>query len=233
MGSIAEIGGSIIARSQGEAAAISQNMANALTPGYRAQRSFAREMVPEQLDLTQSTTLDQSTDFSAGKLMRTGNPLDLAIEGEGFFTVRAGDRMLYTRSGQFARNEDGLLVTPEGWILQGAGGDIAAHGGTLQIDSDGTLMEAGAPVGRLTIMRFADTAKLHAIGGASFEASHGTAEPVPDPKIQQGVLESSNVSSSTDMVELMAALRRAESGQRIVQLYDDLMSKAIMGLDVK
>ena len=82
MGSIAEIGGAIITRSQSEAATISQNMANALTPGYRAQRSFTQELVPEQLDLSQSAPSGSATDFSTGKLVRTGNlRLNLLIGG--------------------------------------------------------------------------------------------------------------------------------------------------------
>jgi len=233
MGSIAEIGGAIITRSQSEAATISQNMANALTPGYRAQRSFTQELVPEQLDLSQNPPSGSSTDFSTGKLVRTGNPFDLAITGDGFFVVRSGDRMLYTRNGQFSRNSDGLLTTPEGWVLQGASGDVAINAGNTTMGNDGTLTENGVPIGRLSIVRFADPSKLRSVGGTSFEASEATPESVVDPHVQQGMIESSNISSGTEMVELMAALRRAESGQRIVQLYDDLMNKAVSAFDVK
>jgi flagellar basal-body rod protein FlgF len=233
MGGIAEIGGSIISRSQAEAATISRNMANALTPGYRAQRAFATELVPEQLDLSRTAAPTSTTDFTAGKLMKTGNPFDLAIQGDGFFTLRAGEQTFYTRSGQFSVDKDGLLVTSEGWVLQGSNGAIQVPVGKIEVAGDGTVVANGSPVARLAIVRFTNVSQLHAIGGASFEAPAGAALPISDPNIAQGMLESSNVTNGTEMVELMAALRRAEGGQRVVQLYDDLMNKAISGFDVK
>lgn len=234
MGSIAEIGGSIISRAQVEAATVSQNMANSLTPGYRAQRSFAREMVPEQLDMTEPAPAlagTTGTDFAQGKMIGTTNPFDLAIQGEGFFTLRAGDKTYYSRSGQFSRSADGLLVSPEGWTLQGSSGDIVASGTKFEVTSDGVVIQDGVPTARLAIKRFADPSQLTPVGAASFDAVNVAGEDLANPMVRQGMLESSNISSGTEMVELMAAMRRAESGQRIVQLYDDLMSKAITGLD--
>lgn len=234
MGSIAEIGGAVISHAQAAAATVSQNMANSLTPGYRAQRNFARELVPEQLEATDpvATVPDATmTDFAPGKMINTGNPLDLAIQGDGFFMLRAGDKTYYSRSGQFARTADGLLATPEGWILQGSSGDVGTTGSGLQVTGDGVILQDGTPVARLAIKRFVDPSHLTPIGGSSFEADEAAAEDVVNPAVRQGMLESANVSSGTEMVELMAAMRRAESGQRIVQLYDELMGKAITGLD--
>ena len=232
MGSIAEIGGSIIARAQSEAATISQNMANSLTPGYRAQRSFLLEIQPEQLDGSEVPAVSRKSDFTSGKMIQTSNPLDLAIQGDGFFTLRAGDTYYYSKSGQFARSAEGLLVTPEGWVLQGSGGDVATSTEKLEITADGVLLQDGAPISKLAIRRFADPSALTAVGAASFEASEGSGEEMANPIVRQGMVESSNVSSGAEMVELMAAMRRAESGQRVVQLYDSLMGQAIVGFDV-
>lgn len=168
------------------------------------------------------------TDFTAGKPIETGNPYDLAILGDGFFTVRSGDRVLLTRQGQFQRDVDGRLITPQGGILQSAdGGDLVLKGQSVSVAADGTVLDGGEPVGRVAVSQVAEPERLTDVGGGLFAAGDGDVAPADAPRVRQGMLESSNVSMGAEMVAMMETLRRAEAGQRLVNVYDDLMGRAL------
>lgn len=166
-------------------------------------------------------------DFTAGKMQNTGNSLDLALSGRGFFIVRSGDVTQYTRAGAFSRDADGHLVTPGGAVLQANGGDLTVGMGPLNILADGTILQDGQPADRLAIADFADPHVLQPSGAGTFTAPDGAAREAASPQIRQGVLETSNVSTADEMLSVMSALRSAEAGQRAVQVYDDLMGRAI------
>ncbi len=159
--------------------------------------------------------------------MNTGNPLDFALQGRGFFVVRTGDATYYTRDGQFRRDADGRLTTADGASVQGANGDVSVGAGAVSVLADGTIMQDGQPLGRLAVADFADTSVLRPAGGGLFAAPSGAASDLSSPQIRQGMLEASNVSTADEMVSMMAALRSAEAGQRIAQVYDDLMGRAV------
>ncbi len=200
-----------------------QNLANISSSGYKRKVDFAA--------LTGSAEAPSAVtriDFSPGKQIATGSPLDFAIEGKGFFAVRSGEAILYTRSGQFHRDDEGHLATPSGAVLQAAGGgDVAVSDDAFKLQSDGTVIEAGAPVARLAVVDFVSTAALAASEDGLFAAPAALAQPVDIVAVRQGALEASNVSNGDEMVTMMEALRRAETGQRLVQVYDDLMGRAL------
>ena len=177
----------------------------------------------------QTTKSSASTDFSSGKILETGNSSDFAIAGRGFFVVAGPDgQLVYTRQGQFHRNADGRLVTGAGQAVQlDGGGDLVLHGDTFKVTADGVVLEDGEPRAKLAIVDFTDPIAATRTEGGGFSAPEGMVVAVSSPSIRQGALESSNVSNGDEMVAVMEALRRAEAGQRLINVYDDLMGRAL------
>ena len=240
MGSI-EIASTILSRAEQRVEIAAQNLANMTTPGYKARRPFS-DLIAGAADgvaqaSTQSSKGEMSLDVSNGKLQNTGNPYDLAISGSGFFAVRSGSAIYYTRNGQFHTDADGALVTVNGMVLQSDGGDVtvgatrrdgvSSGSDDFKVLSDGTVLEAGQPIARLTICVFADPSALKPVGDSAFSAQGSDAQDVSNPQIRQGMLETSNVSTADEMISMMAALRSATTGQHLMQVYDDLMGRAL------
>jgi flagellar basal-body rod protein FlgG len=200
------------------------NVANVSTPGFKRQLRSADTAV---------ATFDAAlarvrVDMAAGKFTQTGRPLDLAINGDGFFQLRAGDRMIYSRQGAFSLDGDGRVVTPQGYALQQAGGgDLTLDSAAVTISADGNVLDGDRPVGRVAVFRPSAADGAEAIDGSVFSIAEGAAEAMDTPSLRQGALEASNVSLGDEMVGMMGALRGAETGARLVQVYDDLMGKAI------
>lgn len=163
----------------------------------------------------------------SGLLSETGNDFDMAISGEGFFELRDESGPLYTRNGQFSRDDDGRLLGLGGRPVQGVGGgDIVLPGSEFSITADGSVMEGDRLVARIAVMSFEAEAALAGPDGlvsVATDAVRGMDAPV----VRQGFLESSNVALGDEMIALMEAVRRAETGQRLMNVYDDLMGRAI------
>lgn len=216
---------SALNRAQGSAETAAHNIANVGTTGFKRRIEFSQLLA--QAD---SVSLEQGSviDFRSGHQVTTGNAYDLVISGEGFFVVRGANGEVYTRDGQFHRDPDGRLLNSVGQALQvESGGDLVLRGTGFRIATDGVVTEDGAVVARVAIVDFKDRQGLRPVGGAAFAASSDVAEPVDSPSLRQGALESANVATGDEMVSMMAALRRAETGQHLVQLYDDLMGRAL------
>ncbi|HEX8669709.1 MAG TPA: flagellar hook basal-body protein [Allosphingosinicella sp.] len=229
MDRIAETAATILQNAERRVEVSAQNITNAATPGYKRRVSFAHALAsPGVGNRTFDATVSNLPDFTAGKEILTGNPTDLAIMGQGFFAVRADDEVLYTRQGQFRRDEEGRLVTGEGMALQASGGgDVVVPAGTFSVAADGMVTVAGQPVARVAVVDFADRGALRPAQGSAFAAGEVQPDEVQGSVIRQGMLESSNVSTGDEMVAMMEALRRAESGQRLISVYDDLMGRAL------
>lgn len=200
------------------------NVANISTPGFKRQLRSAN-----RADLPFDATLARlRVDQTAGRLAETGRPLDLAINGEGLFQLRAGERMLYSRQGGFAVGPDGRVVTPQGYALQQAGGgDLVLDSASVKIEPDGTVLDGERPVGRVGVFGARAAADVSAIDGSMFTITDDALAPMETPSLRQGALEMSNVTLADEMVGMMTALRGSETGARLVQVYDDLMGKAI------
>jgi flagellar basal-body rod protein FlgG len=200
------------------------NVANVSTPGFKRQLQSS-----DQASGDFATTLARlRVDMNSGKLVETKRPLDLAINGSGFFQLRAGDQMVYSRQGNFALASDGRVITPQGYTLQQAGGgDLVLDTDTVTIASDGTVLDGDKPLGQIAIYDARDAANATAIDGSLFMLADDDAEAVANPSLRQGAVEASNVSLGDEMISMMGALRGAETGAKLVQVYDDLMGKAI------
>ncbi|MEO8113197.1 MAG: flagellar hook basal-body protein [Phenylobacterium sp.] len=204
-----------------------QNISNITTPGYKRRISFAKVLGAETPSSEQISG-QMAPDFSAGKLTSTGNPSDLAIAGRGFFMVGAPGHPLYTRQGQFQRDADGRLVTAQGFPVQAqGGGDIVLKSADFKVLEDGSVLEDGAPVAKLAIVDFANPQAVTYAEGGMFSAPDAEVSQAEAPLLRQGMLEASNVSMGDEMVSMMEALRRAETGQRLVTAYDDLLARVL------
>lgn len=136
-------------------------------------------------------------------------------------------QLLYLRGGQFHRDPEGRLVTAGGLVLQADGGDLALKAGAFKVAADGVVTQGGEPVGRLDIVDFSDRQALGRDASGAFTAPSGEARALDNPSVMQGVVEASNVTTAGEMVSLMGALRRAETGQRLMSTYDDLMGRVL------
>jgi len=252
MPGLVEAATAIMRSSERRLAVISQNVSNISTPGYKRQVSFeemadvSREAAAatsphailsrigtaqnaEEGVASQIATLRRATDSGAGALRQTAAPLDLAIAGSGYFQVRVGDAMGYTRQGQFALDADGRLIAGRNMVLQQAGGgDLILTRSDVEILADGTILDAGLPVARIALFAPEDgTDFANDTTGTWTTAAGGKMREVDDVQLRQGMLEDSNVTLGDEMIGVMAAMRQAESGARLIQTYDDLMGRVI------
>lgn len=228
MSGLVESATAIMSVSERRLETIANNVSNLTTPGFRRQASFVEALGDGAADGSGEFALRTRSDMTPGRLRETGNPLDLAINGAGFFRLRAGDQILYSRQGQFRRAEDGTLATPQGHVLQQAGGgDLVVDHAEITVLADGNVFDGERPIGRIALFAAREGAAAEPLGGSLFRISGNEPQEVAQPQLRQRMVEASNVSLGDEMVGMMEALRQAESGARLVQVYDDLMGRAI------
>ncbi|HWE45786.1 MAG TPA: flagellar hook-basal body complex protein [Caulobacteraceae bacterium] len=212
-----------------------QNISNIATSGYKRSVDFPTILASgsgsgtEIFGLSSGSIPDNTVfDFTPGKRMDTGVLTDLAILGDGFFCIQGNDGLFYTRAGHFERGADGRLLTHEGFSLQSqSGGDLKLEPGAFQVQADGTVMQGGQAVGRIAVVDFADRLAITQLDGGLFATSASNVKPVDAPAVDQGSLEASNVSTAVEMIDIMSALRSAQAGAKLANVYDDLLGRAI------
>jgi flagellar basal-body rod protein FlgF len=227
-------------RAQSEALEVAaHNLANLNTAGFRGQETTFRSLLAVSGPTVAhrlSNVLNGATnnfgvlegthlDLTAGNLETTGNPLDVGIEGGGFFAIQTARGTRYTRNGSFQVSSSGQLVTASGDLVLGnfklkEKGGISVPAGAVSIASDGTLSVNGAIAGSIQLVEFAPGTQLTAEGGTLIAAPEGSAKPVLQPEVKQGALESSNVNSVSSIVTLIGVQRQAEMMQRAMSLFD-------------
>ena len=228
MGDFIDSTAKILAQSQWRVEVSAQNIANGTTPGYKRRVAFS-DLSPsaQSVDGTLGREIS-ATDISPGKIIQTDVPSDLALLGGGFFVVGGDGGTFFTRQGQFSRDAGGRLIGSGGLALQlEGGGDIRIKGGAFTVTADGTILEDGEPTGRLAVVSLPLDRLADGPAGGLFAAPGAEPEPVAVRSVRQGALEASNVTMGDEMVVMMEALRRAESAQRLVNVYDDLLGRAI------
>lgn len=212
---------------------IGDNLANAEVPAFKASaRSFASLAAPGDGTLG---TIDVGSHriFTQGKLERSNGPFDVALQGPGFFVVRDGARIAYTRDGEFSRAPDGTLRNAAGWQLEG----VRIPSGAVKVTAD----EAGRVVatfadrrsqacGRIALAAFAAPERLKGAGGTLFAATpaSGDAHPIDasekgTSQVRFGMLERSNVSIVESMMQILAAQRAYEANAKGVQAADEML----------
>ena len=215
---------------------LANNLANADTGGYKTDREFYSLYAPpesmgENDVLTMPLIERQWTDFSQGAIRPTGNPLDFALSGKGFFRVEGPNGPLYTRQGAFRFSPAGVLVTSEGYPVKLAGGGslTAPSGAPLEVAPDGTVMQQGQPLGRLDVVSVDHPAGLAKQGNNYFRvADDAAAVPAASGvEVQQGKLESSNVGTAESAVRLVGVMRQFEMLHKAMSIGAEMNKKAV------
>lgn len=215
---------------QTELDVISNNLANASTSGFKKDKVSFRDFLISRLnnisDVSDARVMSDlsglSTDLSEGSIVRTGNPLDIAIEGSGFLSLEGGR---YTRRGDLRLDRDGYLVTQRGIKVLGARGPIMIPGGSFDVGSSGEISSDGVLIDKLKVVDFKDAGGLRKAGEDLFIADGQGVTARAD--VKQGYIEKSNVEVVREMVRMITALREFESYQKLIQAFDDSIAKVL------
>jgi flagellar basal-body rod protein FlgF/flagellar basal-body rod protein FlgG len=206
------------------------NLANAQTPGYRAERDYFRSVLlgPDALDSQLGRTVNNfgllggdRLSMAQGALAQTGNPLDLAIEGEGFFQVQTPNGLRYTRDGSFHRTPGGQLVTADGAsVLSAAGKTIPVPPGEPSVGANGVLSVAGGVVATIGVFTFPAGTELTAEGTNRYVAPSGvTPKESTAASVHQGAIEQANQDVIQGSLDLIVMQRQAEMMQRALTVF--------------
>lgn len=173
--------------------------------------------------------------MAQGDLHSTGNELDFAIQGHGFFQVQTPDgKTGYTRDGQFRLSPERTIVTKQGYQVMGDGGPITLRpgGGRVTINADGMIVQGETQVGKIAVHEFTDPSKLSRIGDGLLGPGDASVRSniIEKPTVFGGALESSNVQPLREMVNLVTLSRAFEANQRVILANDDSTEKAIQSL---
>ena len=225
---------------------LSNNLANINTTGFKEDQAMFRLVDPDlqQNVLTNPPSgavntlvnavipMTTHTDFTKGPLQQTGNPFDLAIDGDGFFSIQTDQGIRYTRNGAFSINPDGLLATADGDPVMGEGGEITIEGSEVRFDGSGAVIVDGAEVDKLRIVSISEMTALHKIGKTLFQLdeTQGNEEQISYGGVQQGFLEGSNVNAVKAMTELIEVQRGYESYQKMIQTIGEIDARVISGV---
>ncbi len=212
------------------------NLANAGTTGYRAERDYFRSAVvgPDALHSQLNLTLNDfgvlggtRLDLGQGAVTPTGNPLDLAIEGDGFFAIQTKQGIRYTRDGRFERAQDGTLTTQAGEpVLDARHQPVRVPAGEIVVGADGSVSVNGAIAGQIAVVDFGSGAGLTAEGGNRYAASAPTQPGVATGQVHQGALESSNQDVIGGSLQLVLVQRQAEMMQKAVSIFNNDFDRA-------
>lgn len=212
------------------------NIANQNTIGFKAENLLFKEYLhkmngaPAKLrDVALVLDSGVMRDMRQGAIEETGAPLDVAIDGEGFFQIETDEGLRYTRNGHFTIDDQGRLVTRAGHPVLDEDGreiEINEEDGALSIASDGTISTDIGDVARLGVYRFESLSSLKKIEGGLFE-SEDLPETVETPNVRQGMLEASNVKSIVQMTRLIDIMRSYQSATRLIDSTEDLTKRTI------
>jgi flagellar basal-body rod protein FlgF/flagellar basal-body rod protein FlgG len=214
----------------------STNLANAQTPGYRAEQEFFRGVLmgPDGTGSQLGQTVNNygllggdRLNLAQGPLEQTGNPLDLAIEGQGFFQVQTPNGLRYTRDGGFHRTPTGQLVTEGGDPVMSATGQlIPVPPGEISVGSDGAISVNGGVVAVVGVFTFPPDARMTPEGTNHYVAPDGVKPLISkDASVHQGAIETANQSVIQGSMNLILVQREAEMMQRALTVFHSEFNK--------
>jgi flagellar basal-body rod protein FlgF len=234
---------------------ITNNLANVNTAGYKQDRAFIRELVTADLYLNEnqiassgtpppmvntsppafrasvgnsSQVVQMQTEFEQGEIEVTGVDHNIAIKGDGFFTVETPEGIRFTRGGNFQMDPDGNLATVQGYQVRGADGPLNIQGGKLKVLQNGDVYINNNIVGTLLISDFEKPYALNKVSDNLFAPQEGaTAQASENFTIHQGTLERANAHPIDQLVSMIEVQRHFELGQRAIRLQDETLQKAV------
>ncbi|MEW6569695.1 MAG: flagellar hook-basal body protein [Nitrospirota bacterium] len=219
------LSGAVLKNAQIES--ISQNLANANTTGYKKDTiSFKDYLIPQEVisfepdGRVMSYISTIMTDFSPGNFVKTGNLLDIAIDGNGFIALE-GNR--YTKRGDLKRDKEGYLKTFNDIKVLGNSGPIKLPEGNIEISATGDISVNGEPVDSIKIVNFPQKDNLLKVGDGIFFSKEKGIEQ--NAEVKQAHLETSNVEVVKEMVQMIETLREFEAFQKVIQTFDEASAK--------
>ena len=215
---------------------IASNLANASSAGFRGQKNIFGTVLAQAAHHGRLSPLNQVTnsygvlsstqmDSTQGTFTRTGNDLDMALEGQGYFKVQTANGVAYTRNGSFQLSSTGQLTTAAGDPVLGENGPISLARGAVVVSPDGTISSGGAITGKLKLVNFPPTTTLTSQGNGYYAAPSNQEQAATGTGVRQGSLESSNVSPVEGVVQLITAQRQAEAMRHVLSMLDSEMDK--------
>ena len=220
---------------------LANNLANVNTLGFKQDHtaylppydepdeSLNFQVGPEEPLVPDPESLISYTNFAPGQLKATGNPLDMALDGDGFFCVQTPEGTQYSRKGNFSLNSEGVLVNQEGLAVLGEGGPIQIQGQDIRVDGRGNIQVDGQLVDILRVVRFPDTLALKKVADTCFVTNDPAVVGVAadNTQVKQGYVEASNVDTIRMMTEMIDVLRGFESYQRVIQSINEVILTSI------
>ncbi|KYZ76350.1 flagellar basal-body rod protein FlgG [Anaerosporomusa subterranea] len=219
--------------------ATANNLANVNTAGFKkdaaVNKSFADMLISRINDgpvqpvgsVGTGAEVDEIVAIHTQGMMRhTGNPLDLAIEGQSYFAVETPAGVRYTRNGAFSRNSLGELTTADGHAVLAENGRLVVNGSSVTVSEEGIVSVDGIEAGRLRLAEFNDEKRLIKEGSSLFQDT-GAGQKQATGLVRQGTLEMSNVNAVSEMVNLINGYRAYEVNAKAVQAHDQLLDKAV------
>jgi flagellar basal-body rod protein FlgF len=219
--------------------AVSNNIANSNTTGFKRQSLTFKEVLDSSQQgsinpMSFSTVASTDTDFSSGAFKITNNPLDVSINGSGFFAIRRGEEgTAYTKNGHFMLNQTGQLVTANNELVLGEDKqpiDIPLNATAINITPTGDVKgKNGEVFGKLGVFNFDKTANLISTGSSSFVSPDQPTQDLNSTLIK-GALEQSNVNAIQESVKMTEVSRAYQSAAKLIKTFEDLESKTIKDL---
>jgi len=220
------------------------NLANLATPGYHSEKMLFSDWLVHEPSRAEPSgggtiafTQDRATyrDTRTGPITQTANPLDLALGGDGYFTVQTKSGPRLTRAGHFELSQTGQVVDTAGNALLDTAGQpiqVSPQDGTLTVAGDGTVSSANGQIGRIGVVTLGNAQQLKAEGDHLY-ATDAATRAVPAPGIIQGAVEGSNVQATTELTRMMNDLREFQFASQILQGESDRQQAAIDKITTK
>lgn len=216
---------------------VANNIANVDTTGFKVEGTMVKtdpstgaSMVDGPASLKFVIDDGVTRDFSQGVLRQTDGPLDLAIDGQGFFKIQTAAGERYTRDGRFTLSPEGKLTTQAGDPVQGEGGELVVDPtlGPVTIASDGTVSQGTNKIGKIAVVTFDDLSSLAKSGDNLFSnTSNLQPQPATAARVRQGMLEGSNVNSILQVTRLIEISRAYESMARTIENSAELSRRSV------
>ncbi|HEY6392897.1 MAG TPA: flagellar hook basal-body protein [Bryobacteraceae bacterium] len=218
---------------------LANNIANSSAPGFKADREFfglylSQEAAesPEGTNPPVLPVIERHwTDFAQGSMTPTGSPLDLALNGKGFFVANSPSGPVFTRDGSFRASKNGEIETLDGYTIQGADGKpiLLDNSKPVEISPDGMVRQGGQDVSRISIVEFQDPSALSKRGNNYFRLDVSTVQPGPatNAQVEQGKLESANFQPAESAVRLVNVMRQFETLQKAMSIGVEMNKRAV------